>query len=262
MSQAENPKPDKVKGLLTGGAEIAGAAIGGALGFLAGGPFGAAAGSAGGTAAALALKKLGEEASDRYLAPREKARVGGVLAIAAAGIDERLKQRQKIRDDDFFEPGTNGRSKGEEVAESLLVKSQREAEERKIKFIGNMMCNIAFDKEISAEMAHQLSKLAEALTYRQLCLLKLGVDKSAYGLRTNDYRGEKAFEKPVYQILYECLDLYHRGLVNFGGEVAFGPTDVKPGSMTIQGLGGDLFNLMGLSKIPVTDLQPLAQWLR
>ncbi len=262
MTQEDKQNPDKIKRLLSGGAEIAGAAIGGALGFLAGGPAGMAAAGVGGVAAALALKKLGEEASDRYLAPREKARVGGVLAIAAAGIDERLKGGHKIRTDGFFDPGTSGRSKADEVAESLLSKAQREAEEKKIQFIGRMMCNVAFDESISAEMAQQLSKLAEALTYRQYCLLKLAVNKSAYGLRGSDYRGQKTFEKPVYQLLYECLDLYHRGLVNFGGEVAFGPTDVKPASMTVQGLGADLYNLMGLATISKAELEPIALRLR
>lgn len=63
--------------------------------------------------------------------------------------------------------------------------------------------------------------------------------------------------KDLYQVLYECMDLYHRGLINFGGEVLFGPTDVKPGSMTAQGLGADIYNLMKLSTIPLGDLMPV-----
>ena len=66
----------------------------------------------------------------------------------------------------------------------------------------------------------------------------------------------------TYQILYECLDLYHRGLINFGGEVAFGLTDVKPGRMTVQGLGADIFNLMKLGLIPAEELTPIAVQLR
>ena len=76
-------------------------------------------------------------------------------------------------------------------------------------------------------------------------------------LRAGDYRGQQQFDKPLYEILYECLDLYHRALVNFGGEVAFGPTDVKPGSISLQGMGADLFNHMGLATIPDGDLAPI-----
>ena len=82
------------------------------------------------------------------------------------------------------------------------------------------------------------------------------------GLRAGDYRGQSSFPKELYQVLYECHDLYHRGFINFGGEVAFGPTDVAPGRMTVQGLGADIFNLMKLTLIPNEDLDPLVEQLR
>ena len=58
-------------------------------------------------------------------------------------------------------------------------------------------------------MAHQIIKTAEELTYRQLCLLKLAVVKDGFGLRAEDYRNQDQFQKSLYQVLYECLDLYH-----------------------------------------------------
>jgi len=88
--------------------------------------------------------------------------------------------------------------------------------------------------------------------------LRLAVVKQAFGLRSGDYRGQGSFSKELYQVLYECLDLYHRGFINFGGEVAFGPTGVAPGKMTVQGLGADLYNLMKLAMIPNEDLAPIA----
>jgi hypothetical protein len=88
--------------LINAGAEIAGGAIGGALGFFAGGPLGAAALGAGGAAIATALRHIGAEASKRLLAPREQVRVGGVLAMIASEVEERLKAGGSVRDDDFF----------------------------------------------------------------------------------------------------------------------------------------------------------------
>jgi len=251
----EVTKHGKFRKLIDSGAEIAGGAVGGALGFLAGGPVGAAALGAGGAAAAMALRHLGQEASERLLGPREQVRVGGVLAIAAGEIGDRLSRGDKIRTDGFFDPKTSGRSDGEEVAESVLLKSQREAEERKIPYMGHLLSGVAFDASISAQMAHQLVRVAEQLTYRQLCLLKIGVIKQGLGLRGGDYRGQESFSKELYQVLYECLDLYHRALVSFGGEVLFGPTDVAPGKMTVQALGADLFNLMKLATISDSDLR-------
>jgi hypothetical protein len=264
MSENADAEPEKSSGirrLINAGAEIAGGAVGGALGFLAGGPAGAALFGAGGAAAAMALKHIGQEASERLLGPREAVRVGGVLAIAAGEIRQRIEQGERVRTDGFFERNRAGRSDAEEFAESVLLKSKREPEEKKIPYMAHLLSSVAFDPEISADMAHQITKAAEQLTYRQLCLMKLAVVKDGFGLRTADYRGQASFPKGLYQILYECLDLYHRGFVNFGGEVAFGPTDVAPGKMTLQGLGVDIFSLMKLALIPNEGLAPVAAQL-
>ena len=251
-----------IRRLINSGLEIAGGAVGGALGFLAGGPADAALWGAGGAAAALALKRIGQEASERLLGPREEVRIGGVLAIAVGEIRQRLEAGERVRADGFFEQKQKGRSDAEEVAESVLLKSQREPEEMKIPYMGHLLSNVAFDAAISVHMAHQITKAAEQLTYRQLCLLKLATVKDGFGLRAEDYREQGQFQKGLYQILYECLDLYHRGFLNFGGAVAFGPTDVAPGKMTVQGLGVDVFNLMKLSLIPNEDLLPIVAQLK
>jgi len=113
----------RIRKLINTGAEIAGGAVGGALGFLAGGPVGAAVLGAAGAAAADALRHIGEETSKRLLSPREQVRVGGVLAIAAEEIRQRLDQGEALRADGFFDQKASGRSDAEEVAESVLLKS-------------------------------------------------------------------------------------------------------------------------------------------
>ncbi len=92
--------------------------------------------------------------------------------------------------------------------------------------------------------------------------MKIAALKENYQLRVNDYRGQQQFRKELYEVLYECLDLYNRGFVNFSGEVAFGPTDVNPGRMNLQAMGVDIFNLMGLATIPSSDLEPIVAQLR
>ena len=211
---------------------------------------------------AKVLKHIGEEVSERILGPREKVRVGGVLAIAASEIKCRMENGDRIRTDDFFDEKPLGRSDAEEVVENILLKSQRESEEKKLPYMGHLLSNIAFDSLISAQMAHQIVKVAEQLTYRQLCILQLAIVKQEFGLRNEDYRGQGSLSKELYQVLYECLDLYHRGLVNFGGEVAFGPTDVAPGKMTVQGLGVDIFNLMRLATVPKGELTSIVTQLK
>lgn len=256
-SHTDNGDNRKVRGIINAGADIAGAAVGGAIGFLAAGPAGAAIGGASGAAAAHALRGLGEEAANRLLGPREKVRVGGALAIAAAHIRGRVERGERLREDDFFDPKHNGRSDAEEIAESVLLRCQREAEERKIPYMAFLIGNISFDGQISSGLAHQLVRAAEDLTYRQLCVLKIAALHNNYSLREADYRGQESFQKSLYEVLYECVDLYNRSLIAFGGSVAFGPTDVKPSNMSIQGIGADLFNQMGLATIPQADLDPI-----
>ena len=145
--------------------------------------------------------------------------------------------------------------------ENVLLKSQREPEEKKLPYMANLFANISFDPTTSSEMAHQIIRTAGELTYRQLCLLRLAMVKDKFDLRGSDYRGRGSFTKELYQVLYECLGLYSRGYVNFGSEVLFGPTDVKPASMTLQGLGTDTYNLMGLQDIPQAEIVPIAEQL-
>ena len=108
----------------------------------------------------------------------------------------------------------------------------------------------------------KFTEAAEQVTYRQLCLLKIAVVKDNFSLRAEDYRKQSQFQKGLYQILYECLDLSHRGFLIFGSGVVFGPTDIAPGKMTVQGLGANIFNLMKLGLIPIEDLLPIMAQLK
>ena len=252
----------RVRGLIKAGtdtfAELSAGAPSGADAFLLAGPAGAAMGGLAGAAVSLGLRRLGSEITRRKLSRREEARVGCVLALGAAQIRNRIEGGESLRSDGFFDSRRTGRSDAEEVMESVLLRSQREPQERKLPHMAALLSGVAFDASVSGAMAHQLTKAAGDLTFRQLCILRIAVDNEGLDLRDADYRGQGSFAKEQYQVLYECLDLYNRGFVNFGGEVAFGPTDVKPGSMTVQGLGVDIYNLMRLNTIPREDIVPIA----
>ena len=144
----------------------------------------------------------------------------------------------------------------------MLLKVQREPEEKKIQYMGYLFSSIAFDSQISVHMAHQLVKAAEQLTYRQLCILKLSVVKDKFGLRDKNYRDHGAFKKDLYQVLYECADLHNKEYIHFGGEIASGITNAIPSGMTVQAIGADLFKLMKLSLIPDQDIIPIATQLK
>lgn len=195
------------------------------------------------------------------------------FAYAVAEINRRLDEGDILRNDDFFNEKQAWRSDAEEVAESVLLKAQREPEEKKIEFMGYLLASIAFNTEIGVQMAHQLVKIGQQLTYRQLCILRLSEVKDECGLRHKDYRDYDDIGKDLYQILYECADLYTREYIHFGGEanfhigehLDFGATLHRltraiPSQITLQGI--DLFNLMKLSSIPDEDITPIAKQLK
>lgn len=250
-----------IRELISNGSELAGGAIGGALGFFAAGPGGAAALGAGGVVVSKTLNYVGSEISERLLGPRERTRIGATLALAVEEISNRIKKGESIRSDGFFNEDKSGRSNAEELAESVLLKSQREAEEKKIPLLAHLLANITFSSEMTVALGQQLIKATDSLTYRQLCILRLVAMKENFSLRKSDYRGEKSFTRDLYQILYECYDLYIRGFINNGSSVALGMTDLNPSEMTVQGLGGDLHNWMRLWEIPMEEISPIAEVL-
>lgn len=249
-------------------AEIIGSGIGGVLGFLAGDPIAATFGSVSGTVAAMMLKNIGQEFSERQLSPREDYRVGKALAIASLEIHQRLENGENLRDDGFFDEKPTGRSDAEEIAEAIMLKCQREPQEKKIPYMGFLKASIGFDSNISTDMGHQLIKAAEELTYRQLCILKLAVVKAHFGLRNQDYRDHEKFSKELYQVLQECHDLCLKNYldykipITFSGRITVGYRNIQPNNTTIQGIGEDLFTLMKLSFIPDEDIIPIAKVLK
>ena len=255
-------KNDNLKQILDNFAEITGGGLGAALGFLAGDPLMAAFASTAGITVAGLLKNIGQEFSKRQLSPQEDFRVGKVLAIATLEIHQRLENGESLRDDGFFDKKPSGRSDAEEIAEAIMLKCQREPQEKKIPYMGYLKASIAFDSNINADMGHQIIKAAEELTYRKLCILKLAVVKDRFGLRNENYRSYGRFPKGMYSVLYECKDLHDREFLTFGDKVGFGLTNTIPASMTLQGIGGDLFTLMKLSIIADEDIIPIAEVLK
>lgn len=250
---------EKLESTIAKGSDIAGGAVSAAIGFLIGGPAGAAVGGAAGLPISMALRKVGKEVSNRWLGSKEEERVGGVLAITANKISERISKGQKIREDGLFEKN----STGEEIIERALIVAQREPEEKKLVYVANLLTNICFDRSIDTIYSHQLIRCIESLSYRQLCLLRFiwtistAVGLQAY-LKEGDYRGVgDQINRELWSLLHDCMTLYQLNLINFGGEVAFGLTDVKPKAIRLQSMGHDLTMLAELMTIPNEDIVEL-----
>ena len=145
-------RDDRLRTLINKGTDIVGGAAGSAVGTVIGsllvGPGGAVVGGSIVATATMAVRAIGHELSSRMLSPREQARVGGVFTLAAAEIVKQCRNGDSVRDDGFFYTDDSGRSDAEDVWETMLLKSQREAEEKKLPYMAHLLANLAFTTEI------------------------------------------------------------------------------------------------------------------
>ncbi len=253
----ENKKSEDLEKLIDAGSEIAGSVSGAAIGLALAGPPGALIGAVGSPILTRVFQKLGTEFQHRYLGKRQITRIGATLAFAAEKMKVNNLQGLKLREDDFLKESTNERAAAEEIAEGVLLASQDEHEEKKLRLYGNLLANIAYHPEIDKAQANLLIRVAEALSYRQLCLLCLFAFN--FGLRDTDYRSESSIDQKKASILHEIYDLYTKGLLNCSGNALLGLADIQPAKMKLQGTGGLLFNLMELIQLlsDATDLTNL-----
>ena len=208
---------------------------------------------------------LATDVIKRSISVRETKRIGATLTFAAAKIKEKLDSGQNLRGDGLFNEDANNRAPADEIADGVVMAAQREHEEKKLKFYGNLLANLAFAVGIDRAYANFLLRSAESLSYRQLCLLALFVLKDSIqggGLRQKDYRlvdpGTNVnVPLATIPILYEIFELYSRGLLSSGGSALLGLVDVNPSLMTVQGAGSKLVNLMELLTIDLSDLNAL-----
>ncbi len=257
----------RVRGLVAAGSEATGAAAGGVLGFLLGGPVGAAAGGAAG----VVISKSLSEFANRALSHREAVRVGAVTQYAFEGIKRRLDEGRAPRDDSFFASDTTGRSSAEELLEGVLQKGRNEHEEKKLRLLGHFWAELAFAPWVSVGEANHLLRVAESLSYRQICLLALIARK---GLLANLkleaaqlHKTRPSLSYDAISLLQEAFEMYNRGLMlqrtdnPQSNEALLGWADVVPDKLSLAPAGERLAMLLGVNNIEDSDVSGIVQQL-
>lgn len=166
--------------------------------------------------------------------------------------------------------------------EGVVIASQQEHEEKKLKFYGRLFANIAFTEEISKEQANRILRLGREMSYGQMCLLNLVQNKEYFQLRKDDYipkdeSGEYLKDKnnKIYPpkmssgeiyLLSEIYDLHIDRILNFEAPLIFGKTIgdleyIKPDTLELEPMGKELYKLMDLHEIPEEDIAHIAQLL-
>lgn len=252
--------PRGIERLVQAGIAIAGNVAGVGVTLSSGDPFlGAAAGAA--------IQQAGGEVAARLLGPREEARVGAAMLYAADRLKMLVEEGASIRTDGFFADDVD-RSDGSEVVEGVLLAAQRDHEEKKLRFYGNLLAAIAVTPDIDVGFANLLIRYAEVLSYRQLCLLALIKDKDDYSLRDERVRdGDTWPQRAVLEELDE-LGWAKREMVmpipvewDGSGRRPLQEKMGRPASSQLANYGTVLHALMGLDTIEEEDIRQLADLL-
>lgn len=253
---------DNITELISAGADITGGAVGGVIGFLLAGPIGAAVGGASGPAVTSVLKRIGLEIKERLISPREEKRIGAIIAYTVEKIKLRLERGAKLRADSFFNLSPAQRSDADEIYEATILAAQREYQENKLKYYGNLVANISFDSACDKAQANHLIRITQELSWRQICILSMAGRVSTFNLRDSNYISNPTMSNAHVFLLDEIMELYNKSLIVFGADFLMGITGIHPAKMRLEGVGEHLYNMMELSTISDKELEDIVILLR
>lgn len=255
----------KIESLISAGADIAGAAVGSALGFIAGGP----ATAAGAGVVGVGVTRVLRDVAVRFLSGRETKRVGATAAVAISSIKERLDHGEKLRDDEFFDAKGGQRSSADEIFEGTLLAARNTHEEKKAQYLGNLFANVAFDATCLPNEANYQIHVAESLTYAQFVLLQLFSEgDNSKNLRTTAYGAGAQVHYATISLLHSIHELCDRNLVvmqkaqEANHTIVLGINLICPADLKLTVGGRRLHTLLGLSAIPQQEIDDIAQGLR
>jgi hypothetical protein len=208
---------------------------------------------------AVVLSQVIQEFSHRLLGTGEKRRIDDVVSFACRKIESNIVAGKQIRQDDFFTNQPDGRSSAEEIAEGVLIVSQREYEERKTPFYGNLFGNLAFTSLYDRAYSNQLLKIAEEISYRQLCLISIVRNNKHLRLQHSSLRKHhRSVSQQRLAALQELMGLHLRGLITDSSNTAWlGVWDATVDASLVE-LGTALYDLMELSSLRIVDVQDTA----
>lgn len=251
MNQQLPEETSALRKLFEAGADVAGAVGGVAAGLVIAGPSGALAGGAVGPLISHTLRAA-VDFTQRQMSRREQARVGATITFALDKINKNLTAGKQLRQDGFFQNQLNDRATADEIVEGVLLIAQREYQEKKLMFYGNLLANIAFDTEIDRGISNQLVRIAERISYRQLTLLSFFV-KSNRHMTDYVYLEDPKDNLNTSSIVEEVFDMRNLSVLTNDHGVGSYEASRMPW-IVVDKLGLKLYKLMELDKIDGADL--------
>jgi hypothetical protein len=170
------------------------------------------------------------------------------------------------RQDGFFDDAPTDRAGATEVFEGVLLAAQREHQEKKLRFFGNLVANLAFRPEYDRAHANHLIKVAEDLSFQQLCILSLAGSEN--GLRVAPeqevHEGQRPTRIEKVGLMAEIYDLSQRQMLTTraGDSVEFEISTIVHMELSVDNAGTSLYILMELATVDGQDLARITRLLR
>jgi hypothetical protein len=259
---SDRREDDRLPMFLAAGLELAGSCGKAALALLMGAEDRQFVGRTADWAALRMLVRVTDEFARRALSDWERERTAAVVLVAAHRLDENLRAGFGVREDDFFVASRDRRAPSDEAAEAILLVAQREHEEAKLPFLGNLLTGVAFRDGIDRAQVNSLVRLAAGLSHRQLCLLDVFSHTERLELRLTDYNEQGRIPFAVVAVLQDVFEMVRMCLVFQTNGDPITLRDLTPGRMTVAGMGAMLFKLMGLNHLEPEAIDDLAALLR
>ena len=201
----------------------------------------------------------------------EKQRVVTASAWAFDEID-RLRAAGGVPRDEL-DGEIGDQSSSQEVYEGAMMIARDSYEQRRVRHLGTLSARFAFERGIDAAQGHFLLRAAEALSYRQYCLLHILGGQFSVRLVRDDFRSRDMRSGPVSYnpreplpdlaaVLQEAFDLVGRGLLVRSDESALlDISDVNPGLMRATPIGAHLAALLDVAHTDPAEHQLIFELL-
>lgn len=193
---------------------------------------------------------------DRMLSANQKNRIEKVLEDAINKIASRLgKNDIPYNEEGFWTEDSNRVSDAKVVLEGILLKARDEYEEKKLPYYSNLIAQMAFDPSWSYQRLNAMIRMFEQLSYRQLQLMALAMQKGEIDTLQWDVRFKRTTESYAYYDLFcEVVNLSNLALFHQPGILLqMGLGDKQ----ALSPIGKSMAELMELSTIPQDELENL-----
>ena len=144
---------------------------------------------------------------ERLLSTNQKSRIEKVLEDAIYKIASRLEKNDiPSSNEEFWTEDSNRVSDAKVVLEGILLKARDEYEEKKLPYYSNLIAQMAFDPSWSYQRLNAMIRMFEQLSYRQLQLMALamqkeGIDTSQWDVKFKRTPSSFAYLKSISVIL-------------------------------------------------------------